>query len=89
MSAHSQRQQKYLKKGAGDRILPPQEFRAARQGLHNRKDNADAHIKRQIMGREVVALTKGKLNLDPREQIFYGEFHDRRRKQVLVKIIGK
>ena len=58
---------------------------------HNRtgEDNADAHLKRQIMGREVVvAITKGKLDFGPWEQIFYGEFNGRRRKRVLVKIIG-
>ena len=58
---------------------------------HNRtgEDNADAHLKRQIMGREVVvAITKGKLDLGPWEQIFYGEFDGRRRKRALVKIIG-
>ena len=53
------------------------------------EDNADAHMKRQIMGREVVvAITKGRLDLGPWEQIFYGEFDGRRRKRVLVKIIG-
>jgi secondary thiamine-phosphate synthase enzyme len=59
---------------------------------HNRtgEDNADAHLKRQIMGREVVvAITKGKLDLGPWEQIFYGEFDGRRRKRALVKIIGE
>ena len=59
---------------------------------HNRtgEDNADAHLKRQIMGREVVvAITKGKLDLGSWEQIFYGEFDGRRRKRVLVKIIGE
>jgi secondary thiamine-phosphate synthase enzyme len=59
---------------------------------HNRtgEDNADAHLKRQIMGREVVvAITKGKLDLGPWEQIFYGEFDGRRRKRVLAKIIGE
>jgi secondary thiamine-phosphate synthase enzyme len=59
---------------------------------HNRtgEDNADAHMKRQIMGREVVvAITKGKLDVGPWEQIFYGEFDGRRRKRVLVKIIGE
>ena len=59
---------------------------------HNRtgEDNADAHMKRQLMGREVVvAITKGKLDLGPWEQIFYGEFDGRRRKRVLVKIIGE
>lgn len=53
------------------------------------EDNADAHIKRQLMGREVVvAVTKGKLDFGTWEQIFYGEFDGRRRKRVLVKIIG-
>src|SRR5947199_1544924 len=58
------------------------------QYRHNRtgEDNADAHLKRQIMGREVVvAITKGKLDLGPWEQIFYGEFDGKRRKRVLVK----
>jgi len=62
------------------------------QYLHNRtgEDNADAHMKRQIMGREVVvAITKGKLDFGPWEQIFYGEFDGRRRKRVLVKIVGE
>jgi secondary thiamine-phosphate synthase enzyme len=59
---------------------------------HNRtgEDNADAHMKRQIMGREaIVAITRGKLDFGPWEQIFYGEFDGRRRKRVLVKIIGE
>ena len=59
---------------------------------HNRKgeDNADAHHKRQIMGREVVvAITEGRLDFGPWEQIFYGEFDGRRPKRVLVKIIGE
>ncbi len=62
------------------------------QYRHNRtgEDNADAHLKRQIMGREVVvAITAGRLDLGPWEQIFYGEFDGRRRKRVLVKIIGE
>lgn len=62
------------------------------QYQHNRtgEDNADAHMKRQIMGREVVvAITDGKLDLGPWEQIFYGEFDGRRKKRVLVKIIGE
>jgi secondary thiamine-phosphate synthase enzyme len=62
------------------------------QYLHNRtgEDNADAHMKRQIMGREVVvAVTHGKLDFGPWEQIFYGEFDGRRRKRALVKIIGE
>jgi secondary thiamine-phosphate synthase enzyme len=54
------------------------------------EDNADAHMKRQIMGREVVvAVTRGKLDFGPWEQIFYGEFDGKRRKRVLVKIIGE
>lgn len=54
------------------------------------EDNADAHMKRQIMGREtVVAITKGKLDFGRWEQIFYGEFDGRRRKRILVKIIGE
>ncbi|TMQ63129.1 MAG: YjbQ family protein [Candidatus Eisenbacteria bacterium] len=59
---------------------------------HNRtgEDNADAHHKRQIMGREVVvAITKGKLDFGPWEQIFYGEFDGRRAKRVLIKILGE
>lgn len=62
------------------------------QYQHNRtgEDNADAHMKRQVMGREVVvAITNGRLDLGPWEQIFYGEFDGRRRKRVLVKIIGE
>ncbi len=59
---------------------------------HNRtgEDNADAHLKRQVMGREVVvAITRGKLDFGPWEQIFYGEFDGKRKKRVLVKIIGE
>jgi secondary thiamine-phosphate synthase enzyme len=62
------------------------------QYQHNRtgEDNADAHLKRTIMGREVVvAITEGNLDFGPWEQIFYGEFDGRRRKRVLVKIIGE
>ena len=62
------------------------------QYRHNRtgEDNGDAHIKRQFMGREVVvAVTNGKLDFGPWEQIFYGEFDGRRKKRVLVKIIGE
>jgi len=62
------------------------------QYWHNRtgEDNADAHMKRQVMGREVVvAITDGRLDFGPWEQIFYGEFDGRRRKRVLVKIIGE
>ncbi len=54
------------------------------------EDNADAHLKRQVMGREVVvAITGGKLDFGPWERIFYGEFDGRRRKRVLVKVIGE
>ena len=59
---------------------------------HNRtgEDNADAHLKRQVMGREVVvAVTNGRLDLGPWEQIYYGEFDGQRRKRVLVKVIGE
>jgi len=59
---------------------------------HNRtgEDNADAHLKRQVMGREVVvAITNGRLDFGPWEQIYYGEFDGRRRKRVLVKVIGE
>jgi secondary thiamine-phosphate synthase enzyme len=62
------------------------------QYQHNRtgEDNADAHIKRQMMGREVVvAVTEGRLDFGTWEQIFYGEFDGKRRKRVLVKIIGE
>jgi len=61
------------------------------QYAHNGfEDNADAHLKRQIMGREVVvAVTNGRLDLGTWEQIFYGEFDGKRRKRVLVKIIGE
>jgi secondary thiamine-phosphate synthase enzyme len=62
-----------------------------KQYRHNvGEDNADAHLKRQLMGREVVvAVTEGKLDFGPWEQIFYGEFDGKRRKRVLVKIIGE
>ena len=63
----------------------PQTYRHNRTG----EDNADAHMKRQIMGREVVvAITDGKLDFGPWEQVFYAEFDGRRKKRVLVKIIG-
>ncbi len=64
----------------------PQRYRHNRTG----EDNADAHMKRQVMGREVVvAITNGKLDFGPWEQIFYGEFDGRRPKRVLVKVIGE
>lgn len=57
---------------------------------NNGEDNADAHLKRSIMGREaLIAVTKGKMDFGPWEQIFYGEFDGKRRKRVLVKIIGE
>ncbi len=62
------------------------------QYYHNRtgEDNADGHLKRSIMGREVVvAITNGRLDFGPWEQIFYGEFDGRRKKRILVKIIGE
>jgi len=62
------------------------------QYLHNRtgEDNADAHLKRQVMGRDVVvAVTEGRLDFGTWERIFYGEFDGRRRKRVLIKIIGE
>ena len=60
--------------------------------MHNKtgEDNADAHLKRQVMGREVIiAITNGRLDFGPWEQIFYGEFDGRRNKRVLVKVIGE
>ncbi len=64
----------------------PQTYRHNRTG----EDNADAHMKRQVMGREVViAITAGRLDFGPWEQVFYGEFDGRRPKRVLVKIIGE
>ncbi len=64
----------------------------SRDGYHHNvgEDNGDAHLKRQIMGREVViAVTDGKLDLGPWEEVFYGEFDGRRRKRVMIKIIGE
>ena len=70
--------------------LAPHEPASAYQHNRTGEDNADAHMKRQIMGREaVVAVTEGKLDFGPWEQIFYGEFDGRRRKRVLVKIVGE
>ena len=69
--------------------LAPHEPISQYQHNDTGEDNADAHMKRQIMGREVVvAITKGKLDFGPWEQIFYGEFDGRRKKRVLVKVIG-
>jgi secondary thiamine-phosphate synthase enzyme len=72
-----------------DRLCP---YEPTSQYRHNDtgEDNADAHLKRQLFGREVVvAITGGKLDFGPWEQIFYGEFDGRRRKRVLVKVIGE
>jgi secondary thiamine-phosphate synthase enzyme len=71
-----------------ERLAPEKPYS---QYEHNRgEDNADAHLKRTIMGREVVvAVTAGRLDFGPWEQIFYGEFDGRRRKRVLVKLIGE
>jgi len=71
-----------------EKLAPHEPVKAYR---HNGfEDNADAHLKRQVMGREVVvAVTAGRLDFGPWEQIFYGEFDGRRRKRVLVKIIGE
>ena len=71
-----------------ERLAPHEPVANYRHNLTG-EDNGDAHIKRQLMGREVVvAITKGKLDFGPWEQIFYGEFDGGRRKRVLVKIIG-
>ena len=72
-----------------DQLAP---FEPISQWRHNDtgEDNADAHLKRQLFGREVVvAITNGKLDFGPWEQIFYGEFDGKRRKRVLVKVIGE
>ena len=71
-----------------ERLAPEKPYS---QYQHNGfEDNADAHIKRTLMGREVVvAVTNGKLDMGPWEQVFYGEFDGKRRKRVLVKIIGE
>ncbi|MBN2461577.1 MAG: YjbQ family protein [Candidatus Cloacimonetes bacterium] len=71
-----------------ERLAPEKPYS---QYQHNGyEDNADAHLKRTVMGREVVvAVTAGRLDFGPWEQIFYGEFDGRRRKRVLVKIIGE
>lgn len=71
-----------------ERLAPEKPYN---QYMHNGfEDNADAHLKRTVMGREVVvAVTEGKLDFGPWEQIFYGEFDGKRRKRVLVKIIGE
>ncbi|WP_321370978.1 secondary thiamine-phosphate synthase enzyme YjbQ [uncultured Desulfuromusa sp.] len=70
--------------------LAPHEPLSLYQHNNTGEDNGDAHLKRTVMGREVVvAVTKGRLDFGPWEQIFYGEFDGRRKKRVLVKIIGE
>jgi secondary thiamine-phosphate synthase enzyme len=70
--------------------LAPHEPTSVYDHNHTGEDNADAHLKRQIMGREaILAVTDGKLDLGPWEQVFYGEFDGRRKKRVLIKIIGE
>ena len=70
--------------------LAPHEPVSGYQHNQTGEDNADAHMKRQVMGREVVvAITEGRLDFGPWEQIFYGEFDGGRRKRVLIKIIGE
>lgn len=70
--------------------LAPHEPVAHYRHNNTGEDNGDAHLKRQVMGREVVvAVTKGKLDFGPWEQIFYGEFDGRRKKRALVKVIGE
>lgn len=71
-----------------EKLAPEKPYEQYRH--NNYEDNADAHLKRTVMGREVVvAVTGGKLDFGPWEQIFYGEFDGKRRKRVLVKIIGE
>jgi secondary thiamine-phosphate synthase enzyme len=71
-----------------EKLAPEKPY--SQYGHNTYEDNADAHLKRTIMGREVVvAVTDGKLDFGPWEQIFYGEFDGKRRKRVLVKIIGE
>jgi len=71
-----------------DRLAPEKPYSQYRHNTY--EDNADAHLKRSVMGREVViAVTNGQLDFGPWEQIFYGEFDGKRRKRVLVKIIGE
>jgi secondary thiamine-phosphate synthase enzyme len=71
-----------------ERLAPEKPYTQYKHNTY--EDNADAHLKRTVMGREVVvAITEGKLDFGPWEQIFYGEFDGKRRKRVLVKIIGE
>ena len=71
-----------------DRLAPEKPYDQYRHNTF--EDNADAHLKRSVMGREaVIAITNGKLDLGPWEQVFYGEFDGKRRKRVLIKIIGE
>ena len=72
-----------------EKLAPHEPVAAYRHNISG-EENGDAHLKRQVMGREVVvAITKGRLDFGPWEQIFYGEFDGRRKKRVLVKIIGE
>jgi secondary thiamine-phosphate synthase enzyme len=72
-----------------ERLAPHEPISAYQHNLTG-EDNGDAHLKRQVMGREVVvAVTEGRLDFGPWEQIFYGEFDGRRRKRLLIKIIGE
>lgn len=72
-----------------EKLAPEKPFEQYRHN-DSGEDNADAHLKRTVMGREVViAVTKGKMDLGPWEQVFYGEFDGKRKKRVLVKIIGE
>ena len=82
------RQDLFLRRGVVEGLAPEKPHSQYR---HNGfEDNADAHLKRSVMGREVmVAVTGGKLDFGPWEQIFYGEFDGKRKKRVLVKIIGE
>ena len=76
----------YIRRYSAYGVLSHSKYRHNRTG----EDNADGHLKRTIMGREVVvAITGGRLDFGPWEQIFYGEFDGRRRKRVLIKIIGE
>jgi len=73
-----------------EKLVPHQPIAQYRHNNNTGEENGDAHLKRQIMGREVVvAVTEGRLDFGPWEQIFYGEFDGRRQKRVLVKIIGE
>ena len=72
-----------------EKLAPHEPVDAYNHNSGTGEDNADAHMKRQIMGREVVVITNNTLDFGPWEQIFYGEFDGMRKKRVLVKIIGE